>query len=350
MMSDIGILLDEDVYRGIPLGRTGFESLALYNGAAIRMHHTPFYLTLGKINFKNQQAVGYIPYGESYQLVKRQIPAVIHNRAMPFSYSGLKKLVLLKKQSIVFNAKTRYNKDQIHRLLLQSPQIKPYLPKSDRFNKHTLDNMTKEFPALYIKPVNSSIGRGIIKISWVNASLWKITTLQKHWIVPQSRLYLSLKNHIGERRYLIQQAISLAKYEGNPFDLRVSVQRNGEGNWQITGISGKVARNGRHVTNVAQGGLVVPYEKLLTSCQFTVPEVKQAVENLSIQIAEYVGSRLFVADLGLDIGLDEQGNPYFIEMNGRDLRYSFKKADLLHEWHKTYENPILYADYLLKGK
>jgi glutathione synthase/RimK-type ligase-like ATP-grasp enzyme len=349
-MSDIGILLDDNVYKGIPFGRTGFERLTLYNRAAKRLNHTPFYLSLRKINIKSRKATGYVPQGGSYRLVTHEIPAVIHNRCMPFSLVEIKKLSSLKKQVIVFNGKTRYNKDWIHELLLESAEIKPHLPTTAPFNHHTLNSFAKKFPTLYIKPVNSSIGRGIIKISKMDSSHWKITTLQRKWVVSQSHLYPSLRKQIGTKTYLIQQGIMLAKYNGNPFDLRVSVQRNGEGQWQITGIAGKVACKGSHVTNVAQGGHVVPYEKLLSSCDFSIPEVKLAIERLSLQIARFLGKRLSLVDLGLDIGLDELGKPYFIEMNGRDLRYSFKKANLLTEWYKTYENPILYADYLLKEK
>lgn len=49
------------------------------------------------------------------------------------------------------------------------------------------------------------------------------------------------------------KTIALATYKGRPYDLRVSVQRGTTGKWQVTGVVGKVAGAGRHVTNVAKG-------------------------------------------------------------------------------------------------
>ncbi|MHA7748742.1 MULTISPECIES: YheC/YheD family protein [Paenibacillus] len=54
------------------------------------------------------------------------------------------------------------------------------------------------------------------------------------------------------------------------------------------------------------------------------------------------------ADLGLDIGVDQNGGIKFIEVNGRDQRYSFRKAKMHTTFYKTYETPLKYAKFLLK--
>ncbi|MFJ7726777.1 YheC/YheD family protein [Neobacillus sp. NPDC097160] len=52
-----------------------------------------------------------------------------------------------------------------------------------------------------------------------------------------------------------------------------------------------------------------------------------------------------LADVGFDIGLRKNGHPVLIECNCKDLRYSFRLANLFNEWKQTYFNPIGYGRY-----
>jgi len=46
------------------------------------------------------------------------------------------------------------------------------------------------------------------------------------------------------------------------------------------------------------------------------------------------------------MGVDQQGNPYLIEVNVRDQRYSFYKAGELEMFKNTYRRPLEYAKSL----
>ncbi|MNC32658.1 hypothetical protein D3C75_810200 [compost metagenome] len=47
------------------------------------------------------------------------------------------------------------------------------------------------------------------------------------------------------------------------------------------------------------------------------------------------------------MGVDRAGRVKFIEMNGRDQRYSFRKAGMHAEFFRTYRTPMAYAKRLL---
>src|SRR5690606_2299377 len=125
-------------------------------------------------------------------------------------------------------------------------------------------------------------------------------------------------------------------------DFRVSVQRNESGKFQITGIVAKVAAPDKFITNVAQGGVVLPVETLLESLPQLHPgDVCQRISDFSLKVVCHLAEHLpHLADVGLDIGITENGFPVFIECNGRDLRYSFQKGNMLDAWKATYFNPI----------
>ncbi|MBP1932973.1 YheC/YheD family protein [Ammoniphilus resinae] len=348
-MKKIGILLDHRTWKGIPSRRTGHEKIQFYNKAAQKHRLTPFYFSLQQLFPAKRKIKGYLYRNGSYRLVTRSIPPVIHNRSMPFTRGLRNKLGQLSKQSIVYNAHTRYTKLKIHKLLSKKGNLEPHLPKTKRFAKDSLRRMMEQFKELYVKPSSGSIGKGIFKLEQVGKGEWKIQTSGKTRFKPSNKVYRYLRGKVGQRSFLVQEAIPLAKYKGRPYDIRVSVQKSSNGKWQVTGMVGKVAGKGKHVTNVARGGKVKTCDVLFAHCGWDVKKTTEIIEDFSLRVAKHLGKKLNrLADVGFDIGLDQGGKPYFIEMNGRDLRYSFRDGGLPKRWFKTYENPIKYGKYLLK--
>lgn len=350
-MRTIGILLDVHTWKGIPRGRTGHEKISFYKKAARKLHLSPFYFSLPHLEPNLQKAKGYTFRGGRYILTVKATPKVIHNRSMTSVKTWRDRLRRLSRRSIVFNAQTRYTKYKVHKILVKQESLKPHLPSTKRFSKASLSKMMNRFKELYIKPSNGSIGKGIIKLSEEPGGRWTIQASKKVRHKRLEKVYSYLCKQINKQSYLVQEAIPLACYKGRPFDIRVSVQKSGKGKWQVTGMVGKVAGKGKHVTNVARGGSVKSCEKLFAGCGLEVKQTKQTVKDFSLKVAKELEKKIpGLADIGLDIGIDQEGNPYFIEMNGRDLRYSFGKAGLGEKWYKTYENPLNYGKYLLKTR
>ena len=100
----------------------------------------------------------------------------------------------------------------------------------------------------------------------------------------------------------------------------------------------KGSKKGRFLTNVAKGGTCFPLDvvmKDLTHLDFK--KVTKEIELFSIKVAKQLEKEISgVADIGLDIGITNEGYPMFIECNGRDLRITFRNANLLEEWKATH--------------
>ncbi|MGO4274257.1 YheC/YheD family protein, partial [Paenibacillus sp. TAF58] len=163
MRATVGVLLDLETFLGIARGRTGTERLAMYNKAG-KMHELrPFYMCLQHV--KGKSALGYYYENNTYRLVRRSIPRVTHNRAICLSSYLRKKLKELSQSTIVFNRQNRYDKYRIHQLLYANHSLRKYLPDSIKYSRGKLEDSMKKYASLFIKPTNSSIGDGIIKIS-----------------------------------------------------------------------------------------------------------------------------------------------------------------------------------------
>jgi hypothetical protein len=346
MKPTIGILLDEKTFRKIPSARTGYEDLSLYTKAAKQLGLKPFFMCLANVNQTN--ALGYVCNAGRYQHVYRSIPKVIHNRAITFSDYGKKKLKKLLQRAIIYNRVNRFGKFHIHQLLSKNKSLRPYLPFTMKYSKHNLQKAMKKYDALFIKPISGSVGDGIIKLKKLDDRSWDIYWDKGDPFAASAKKAIDfIESKVHRNPYIIQEAITLAAYNKRPYDLRVSVQRASDGKWQMSGMVGKVAAKGCHVTNVAKGGKVTRVEKLLQASGFHVEKAKQAVEGLSLDIVRYLGKKLpHLADVGLDIGIDLQGNIKFIELNARDQRITFNKAKLDDIFYQTYKTPLQYAKYL----
>ncbi len=342
----VGILLDDDTFARLPSRHTGNEQLHLYNRAAKELKLAPpFFMNLRRIT--GSSATGYTYSGRRYLLQRRSLPRVVHNRDLALRPRMNAKLTRLSRSSLVFNRKNRYSKTKIAAILAKDKSLQPYLPDTFAYSSARLAQTMNKYVALFIKPASGSVGDGIVKLSRAGHDQW-LVQWKKQQKLSGAKARALVHRVTAGKPYLIQEAVMLAQYRGRPYDIRVSVQKGLSGVWQITGMVGKVAAPGRHVTNVAKGGSVKRCSALFKHSGLPPEETARAVARVSLQIAACLDRHLpRLADLGLDMGVDRNGRVKFIEMNGRDQRYSFRKAGMSAEFYRTYRTPMAYGKRLL---
>ncbi|RCX19760.1 glutathione synthase/RimK-type ligase-like ATP-grasp enzyme [Fontibacillus phaseoli] len=354
----VGILLNSSMYRGIPRRKTGQESLANYEEAARRYGLTPCFLRLGDMDLKQNKCIVYIYDGRDYVKTLLPIPSVIHNRALYTDPAARKKIQALSLQGKkIFNVNNRYGKDYVHDLLWGDPTLRVYLPETASASWASLQEMMVRHQDLILKPVRGSVGQGIMRLV-LRENYWEIQfpTSKRKEAGSAVRLRKEepppwLRRLLQRVPYLLQERIPLAEFNHRPIDLRVTVQRGLDGRWGVTGLFAKAAPPGSFISNVAKGGGAYPAPELLAEAlpPHLVPVILSHVEALALAIARRLSSCLpLLGDLGLDIGLTPNGHPYFIECNGRDQRYGFRKAEMNETWKETYRQPMAFARYLLE--
>lgn len=354
----IGILIEPFTFEGIRTGDTGREHLEFYEKAGEMYGLIPCYFRLQDVDAKHKRVRAYRKANGKYVLKTLPLPPIIHNRILIKGKKNRERWHRLKATDcIIFNRHNRFRKWTMHQLLYQNKAIRPHLPETHLATVRTVQDMMQKYKQLIIKPNNGSIGSGILKLNRIGEN-WQLTypAVKRNgrikWTVElfQRELPKHFVELLNRRNYLVQERIPLATFGGAPFDFRVSVQKNAQGEWQVTGIVGKVARKGHFLTNVARGGTTYTLEEILQHHPtLTVSQVCENVSRLALLVAQHIDQNIpRMADLGLDIGVTEEGKPYFIELNGRDLRITFRNANMVREWEETHTTPIGYAAYLLK--
>lgn len=216
------------------------------------------------------------------------------------------------------------------RVLLQNPKLSPYVPATYRFTRSRLLDTLERYGMVYLKPNTGSLGIGVMRAEKRGKTFRYYSGIEIYSFSTFQEMFQSLQHRIGSRRYLIQQGIHVLTYEGRPFDFRVMIQKNPSGQWEPTGIAGRVAHPHKVVTNGSQGGTIYPAGDLLkrTAGEGGTARLLQKMDRL----ARWTGaqfSRTYPAmnELGLDIAIDRNLMPWILEVNTRPDPCPFTKLE-----------------------
>jgi hypothetical protein len=160
----------------------------------------------------------------------------------------------------------------------------------------------------------------------------------------------SLRRVMGSQTYIVQERINLLQYEGNILDVRVMTQKDNKGSFLVTGKACRIGRPGSITSNISAGGQGQKVEFIL-SHHFSQSEQRERIINEVNMVAleaaksldKSVGS---IGELGIDIGIDQNAQVWFIEANLKPARKVFY---LVHDYQgrrDSVERPLLYSRYL----
>jgi hypothetical protein len=349
----IGIIVSNLFYRKIEKGKR-IEALAFIEEAGMENSIIPCFFRFEDLEIGKEQILALVKsISGEYNKMLIPRPSVIHNRGYQGSKLAMKKIRGLQKEgTVIFNDWNRYGKYEIQSILIRNKHISPHLPETVFFNRENMVRMMEKYSQLIIKPNTGSLGKRNMKAEQINQTEWVIGYPNADQLInevfPMNSWPDVFKTKMS--KFIIQERVALAEYDGCPFDIRVSVQKNRTGTWQLTGMVAKVAKAGGYVTNVARGGTCYSLGTVLSNYPFlNEKKVMNQIEELSILIARELEQHYpNLADIGLDIGITSEGFPMFIECNGRDLRIGFRNANMHETWKESYKTPIGYGKYLLE--
>jgi hypothetical protein len=346
----IGIMLDWSLMQKGIAGKETYERLDYYVKIGKELELEPVFFHPLHVDLKANRVRGHFWNGT--RLVPRiiRIPSVIHNRVLCGQPKPRAIIRQLSKRYKVYNEIVVRDKRRVHELLWKNERLRPYLPKTRPFTRPAFMKYLGRYRVVYVKPAVGSVGDGVVRIEKEGDQYLSVSSKLRRR-TNKVTLASEMERWVGHRRFLVQQGIPLAKYQDRTFDVRVSVQKNGSRKWCVSGMVAKVANPRNKLSNLARGGQAVPLDQVLSTL-FTKDKAKQVKAELAYaaeQIAaEYEKHFPSLADLGMDMGIDIEGNPYLIEVNVRDQRYSFFEAGEIQMFQTTYRHPMEYGKSLLE--
>jgi hypothetical protein len=220
------------------------------------------------------------------------------------------------------------NKMKYHDILVEDPELFSLVPETYWFTETALTQLLLKYSAVYIKPNSSHRGNGILKVS-LNGTDYRIqhSLNDQSYTVPLANVYKTVKQGLkANRKYIVQQAVDLATFNGFPFDIRVLMHRPHD-RWQMSGWLARVATSSNQiVTNHIRGAEPVILGKALSELPKNPTELAVELADKCHQTASLLGQYFDLRILGLDMAVDQQGRIWFLEMNSSPMfRKMFKE-------------------------
>ncbi|MCM3711553.1 YheC/YheD family protein [Sporosarcina luteola] len=206
-------------------------------------------------------------------------------------------------------------------LLQQDPVVAKHIPETVLYSENNLDDLLNRYESVYVKHDTAGQGRAIFKIQkgsgkfHVNGFTIQGTPIQQlvtrvgeiqHLLHP----FIKLGRESGP--YIIQEDIKSYTQNGQPFAIRVHVQKlNNE--WVIGGMLGNIATG-----PVTQNGIVnrMRGAELITISELDIQmKTVKKIQAIAIQAAKTIDSAFPCREYGIDFGINQEGTPILIEVN-----------------------------------
>ncbi|MFC5471272.1 YheC/YheD family protein [Cohnella suwonensis] len=226
---------------------------------------------------------------------------------------------MLRKDSGSISVKSKWTKTK---WLLSDHVLRRFVPETKLFTRSSLNEMTDRYKMVYFKPTNGTGGSGIARILRTSPRKFRVKKDARTFEVSSaSALFDQLQKIAGGRSYLLQKGIYLQACRGLPFDLRMTMQKTGGGNWVPSVMFVKLGKPNKVVTNYHQGGKLALVEQTLQRSGYTSTQIdhyKRQLKMLGIQTARrFDRHSVRFKELGLDVALDRNGRLWILEVNTR---------------------------------
>lgn len=309
------------------------------------------------INWTNKTISGYTLKKQKWAKAIFPFPDVVYPREKAYTPSAGKIKSKLEAQGAKLLNPALLGKWQTYKILSKNADLLPHIPDTRLITDFKqVDSMVKKYRAVYLKPVNGCQGKNIVKIvkrgtdSGYEFQYYLNNQIYRGRALNLIKLKRYLSKVMGNRSYIVQKQINLIKSEGNILDMRILVQKDNSGCWGITGMAGRVGGNGAIISNISAGGQGKKVRTILMqnfNDEGKVDEIISEMEMVAVEAAKTLEKSIGKSgEMGIDIGVDQKGEVWFIEANLRPARLVFTLIGESNTRMKSVISPLLYARYL----
>lgn len=314
------------------------------------------------INWQRDTVNAYM-LGASGQFIRKTVPLpdVVYNRLpsrrTDFSAFTNQLRERFTRRGIAFFNWSFFNKSDINSKLENDVQAAKYLPETHNSpGPERIKDMLERHRFVYYKPSGGSLGNGIYRLTYhpkkgyfARYRTASGNTLLKFPNFNSLMRLLQARQGAGLKNYVIQQGIRLIEIDGCPIDFRFHVHKDGNNRWTVVGIGAKKAGKGSVTTHIKNGGSLMPPEQALgVTFGSKAKEVLERAKQAAIVLSEAIENSQshVLAEIGFDIGIDENEKIWMFEANSKPGRSIFNHPSLRVEGKASVEHIIEHSMYL----
>lgn len=312
------------------------------------------------VNAASRRIKGFTPGADGWKSGWYAWPDIVIDRYRYYPIEKHKSYLPFRKKNWFRYANNRFaNKFRVHQVLMQEEELQRWLPETRLYRREELADMLKRHGVVYVKPTNGSGGRSILRVerrgkvyllrgrtknqgrkNAVLPTLSALTTEIERW---------TNREKYGEEQFFLQQGLDLALLPGRTVDARLLIQKDGSGEWRLTGVGMRIGPKRSSTSNLHGGGTAVPAGRFL-AFRFGVQEAERILREcreLALKTVETIEKHFgSMMEFGFDLGIDANGRVWIIEINPKPGRDIFRKLGQWDRYRLAVRRPLEYALYL----
>lgn len=307
-----------------------------------------FCFSLSSIDWEKQCILAMHRSGGRWHRRKFPFPDVVYNRCYNRDVETISRLEAIIGENTCFNHINQLDKFEIYLRLIGS--LSHYLPETQLYESKQAEHMLRKHGVIYIKPCHGHQGIGVYRIEKMPLSDIQIG---QHYFAPEiitedmESFKLHSEKQFGSQPCIMQQGIHMKNFNGQCFDIRVFLQKNGKGLWSVHSLISRVAYKNSFNTSICDKLLLT---RDLLNRLYPAKKVKailHSIQDISISAAKIISAAdgWHMGELSVDFTLDQEDRLWIIELNGKPQKkiYHHMRGHFL-----VYKRPLQYANYLCK--
>jgi UDP-N-acetylmuramoyl-tripeptide--D-alanyl-D-alanine ligase len=309
------------------------------------------YFTPGAVDTKRKKIKGFIYRKGKWETGRFNYPHVIYNAA-GFDTKKQNETVDSLMDEVPFTSFSVGSKTTVFNNLKRYGEFNDYLiPTVIVASAEQALALIQENEAIILKPSSGCRGEGVYFIGKAHDAYKIIPDAKLAYHSPLETADFIAKK-LAMQEYIAQPYINSRTQYNQPFDLRLHVQKGGQGQWNVSTIYPRISLSENIVCNISGGGCTMDVRGFMKNeyggeGSALIDELNEFALRLAAHMDtiqwEMYGERL--DELGIDIGLDKSRRIRIYEINWRPGYPPSISGDLT-----VARNCIRYAMYLANSR
>lgn len=320
----IGMLMSKEDKR---LTASFLDRMRIYTKAYEKIHGAIVIFALDKVDAIGRLVEGYCynPVSKSFEKGIYPFPSSIYRTIGLSTY--WKNCFASVLGDRVFNSHY-FSKWDMYQWFSDNSDLSMSIPSTSIYetSDDVFDSLDR-FKKIYIKPISGLGGHGITQVERdFDSYVFKYRENGENLsdlFNSKDKAEEFIKRRFSHGRYLIQQAIELIQYRYGILDFRCIMQKDQRSVWVCKAIIGRYGDRGSVVSNISSGGRAIKIDNMrrgfIPLPAEKVLHLDDKITSFCLKVCETLDEfGLNCGTLGLDIGVDTEGNLWLIEINNRD--------------------------------
>lgn len=324
--------------------------LPYHNAAAEAGFDGIILFTPDDVDLPNGTIRGFVFREGSWQRHSLPFPTISHDIGF-YSGAHVFQKVRSMKKSMQFVESLIGNKWSIHKHLMRYNEIRPHLiPTMPMRNAEVAIDMAKKYGTVMLKPIFGKMGQGIYRLGIAKPGFYVKANGKPTRRYSQEECMRVLRAVQKKRKYLVQQWLDIRNEAGHVYDVRVIMQKGKQGIWRFIGMGVREGGRGNITSNLKSGGSpfeAQPYLEKRFGAE-RAGEICEKIKEISMQIPDCLerSYKKRLAELGLDLAVDQNGRVWLIEVNSKPGRTILRTVCNMRKVEERIRSVVQYAGYL----